>query len=450
MRQFGIRRELVAALGGILVAASGSEAAAAGIAPSVLARYALVPSEALLRTSAATNRIVSSCADDQSPGTLRAVAGVAQAGDTIDLSGLPDADSNCFDSTITLATGVTFTPSVTLKGPSGKTLTIAGGGTNTVLGAQGALTIENLTIRHGRGTAKGGCIVALGGLTLSHSVVTDCIATGSSKYAQGSARGGAIYGTTVSINAGSRVDGGSAIGVKATGSYKYLGLGGNVFAKTTFSCSDSTIRAGSANFAAGGVLTYGSPTLTRCTIEGNSGGGLFVPNTATSLTIEQSTISGNSSSGVFAQVPVTMRNSTIAFNTAPGAGPAGLYATTGAALYSSIIAANSAVESTHADMKVSGVLTGADNLVVSTDTPGGAGVITVTEDPQLLPLDDNGGPTRTHALAPTSPAIDVGSNAALFPTDQRGGLFVREVPAGSPDIGAFEFRGDGIFYDGFE
>jgi CSLREA domain-containing protein len=52
----------------------------------------------------------------------------------------------------------------------------------------------------------------------------------------------------------------------------------------------------------------------------------------------------------------------------------------------------------------------------------------------ILPLADNGGPTFTHALLASSPAIDSGGSTCL-PTDQRG--YTR--PAGRAcDIGAFE------------
>jgi hypothetical protein len=78
-----------------------------------------------------------------------------------------------------------------------------------------------------------------------------------------------------------------------------------------------------------------------------------------------------------------------------------------------------------------------------------------TDDPKLAPLAHNGGPTRTHALKPGSPAIDVGSNlAAVIPftsmpleTDQRGAGFPRRFDVvgvapdgGEPvvDIGAYE------------
>jgi hypothetical protein len=64
-------------------------------------------------------------------------------------------------------------------------------------------------------------------------------------------------------------------------------------------------------------------------------------------------------------------------------------------------------------------------------------------DPLLGPLQDNGGPTRTHALLPGSPAIDAGSSGGLT-TDQRGVPRPYDVPgvpnvADGSDIGAFEW-----------
>ena len=59
-------------------------------------------------------------------------------------------------------------------------------------------------------------------------------------------------------------------------------------------------------------------------------------------------------------------------------------------------------------------------------------------------LENNGGPTRTHALTFSSPAINKGSNAqavnssgAPLTTDQRGPGFPR-IFNSTVDIGAFE------------
>lgn len=57
----------------------------------------------------------------------------------------------------------------------------------------------------------------------------------------------------------------------------------------------------------------------------------------------------------------------------------------------------------------------------------------VFRDPQLAPLADNGGPTRTMAIGLSSPALNAGSNCPA--TDQRG---VSRPQAGGCDLGAFE------------
>jgi hypothetical protein len=67
----------------------------------------------------------------------------------------------------------------------------------------------------------------------------------------------------------------------------------------------------------------------------------------------------------------------------------------------------------------------------------------INTDPKLGPLQDNGGPTSTHALLPTSPAIDAGDDSVLgdpynLTTDQRGPGFPRKACA-HVDIGAYEF-----------
>ena len=65
-------------------------------------------------------------------------------------------------------------------------------------------------------------------------------------------------------------------------------------------------------------------------------------------------------------------------------------------------------------------------------TPG------ATIDPLLGPLQDNGGPTFTHALLSGSPAIDKGHSSGSA-TDQRG--FTR--PGGQPTIENATIDGDG-------
>ena len=147
-------------------------------------------------------------------------------------------------------------------------------------------------------------------------------------------------------------------------------------------------------------------------------------------------------------------NSTIAFNVSDtGGGGVALYSET--PLRSTIIAGNLGAKGTgdvlllHPGGSV-GSLTGDHNFI---GDPGVAAVPadTIKGDPLLLPLSDNGGRTRTHALAAGSPAIDAGSNPLALDFDQRGEGFAREVGS-SVDIGAYESgaSGDSIFANGFD
>src|SRR5438445_9204295 len=65
----------------------------------------------------------------------------------------------------------------------------------------------------------------------------------------------------------------------------------------------------------------------------------------------------------------------------------------------------------------------------------------INTDPMLGPLQDNGGPTFTHALLPGSPAIDAGDPNFTPPPyyDQRGPVFWR-VRNGRIDSGSFEVQ----------
>ena len=66
----------------------------------------------------------------------------------------------------------------------------------------------------------------------------------------------------------------------------------------------------------------------------------------------------------------------------------------------------------------------------------------INTEPLLGPLQDNGGPTLTHALLPGSPAIDAGDPNFTPPPfyDQRGPGFPRVVN-GRIDVGSFEVQG---------
>ncbi|MBI4880724.1 MAG: hypothetical protein HY812_13855 [Planctomycetes bacterium] len=93
--------------------------------------------------------------------------------------------------------------------------------------------------------------------------------------------------------------------------------------------------------------------------------------------------------------------------------------------------------------EITGTLTSAGgNLDIGTKCGFAAGDLSST-DPELRPLANNGGPTPTHALKPTSPAIDAGNDTGCPTADQRGLARVDIAGTGTAlaDTGAFEFQG---------
>jgi hypothetical protein len=99
----------------------------------------------------------------------------------------------------------------------------------------------------------------------------------------------------------------------------------------------------------------------------------------------------------------------------------------------------------------SALATVADSDLVVAVAARGAGTIfgtALSADPQLGPLQSNGGPTQTMAPAPTSPAIDA-SFAFALTTDQRGqprpfdSPFAASARDGS-DIGAVELQANEV------
>jgi hypothetical protein len=181
----------------------------------------------------------------------------------------------------------------------------------------------------------------------------------------------------------------------------------------------------SANFARGGNGGQVQPAGAGKGGDGGSGfgGGVFSDG-ATSLT--NNTLTANQA--IAGAGAAGYRGATVppARTGAAGSGQGGgLYSRTGPlTVQNTIVAGNTAA----ANADVFGTIgAGGNNLI------GG--------NPGLLPLADNGGPTRTHALAPGSPAIDAGDTAAAagLSSDQRGAPFVRVFGA-AVDIGAFEVQ----------
>jgi hypothetical protein len=195
--------------------------------------------------------------------------------------------------------------------------------------------------------------------------------------------------------------------------------GGGIDNGGTLTMANSTL-SGNSSSEGGGICNTGTVTLANCTLANNSaspggpGGGI---NNIGTVTLTNCTISGNSGTsggGIFNAGPMTINNSIVA-------------------------------NSTGGDITLSppGTLSGSYNLIE--DGSGGlAG--TITGNPMLGSLANNGGPTQTFALLTGSPAINAGSDALAvdaqgnpLTTDQRGPGYAR-ISGTAVDIGAFEVQ----------
>jgi hypothetical protein len=194
----------------------------------------------------------------------------------------------------------------------------------------------------------------------------------------------------------------------------------------------------------GDLANYGTMTVTNSAITGNYGHGSI--NNVGTMTLENSTVAGNHNGGIYVQGgALTVRDSTIANNYDIICG--GIYILVGGAtvtVQNTIIALNQAAIPTHPDVFGPFVSLGHNLIGNGTDSTGftapgdQVGTSAALLNPQLEPLQNNGGSTETMALLPGSPAINAGDTAASpGPYDQRGLGFPRVVD-GFIDIGAFE------------
>ena len=196
---------------------------------------------------------------------------------------------------------------------------------------------------------------------------------------------------------------------------------------------DSWITGNNA-FNGAGLHVVGVLTVDRVTVSGNTalndGGGFSVTGGGSGLALTNVTVSGNSAvatgGAIRTNSSITVTNSTIAFNSASNAGGIGVAGSGNATLQNTILSNNTGGNANNA-------LTSLGNNIDS-DSTAGLGDPLDGVDPLLEALQDNGGPTFTHALLPGSSAIDAGTTSGAPAVDQRG--ITRDA---SPDIGAYEF-----------
>jgi predicted outer membrane repeat protein len=296
----------------------------------------------------------------------------------------------------------------------------------------GRVAIMNMTVRGGKAVWGGG-IYNHGELTLTDIEVTGNVAE---------IQGGGIFnlaGGTLTMT-GTMVSGNVAR------------HGGGIFNDATITVGSSTLTGNNARYGKGGGLHNGEggiAYLTGSTVSGNKsrfgGGGIY---SRSELSLVNTIVSGNSAGtdggGVFNwDASLSITNSTVSHNDAVDEG-GGVYNVQYGmmTLANSIIAMNVSRKGPDCFTSANAARSLGHNLVSSDllcHFEAGEGDLVGTADnlidPLLGILQDNGGPTWTHALLIGSPAIDAGDDDNARPYDQRG--VVRPQGAAS-DIGAFE------------
>lgn len=252
-------------------------------------------------------------------------------------------------------------------------------------------SLTNLVVSGNRGNANGGGIYNDAALTLTNSNVSGNSAEG----------GGGIFdtGSHTTAIAGSTVSANGAVG------------GGGVSSRSgvTINMVNSTVSGNYGFDVGGGIYTNGRMNLTHATVADNVSNS-DAPNGGSGInTFPSGTVS------------VTLRNTLLAKNL-KGAVPAARVSvncgvTSGGALGITSVGAGLGYNlSSDASCLLAG--------------PGDMQNV----DAKILALADNTGPTQTHALDATSPAINAAVAVVGVTIDQRG-----VAHDSVPDIGAYEY-----------
>lgn len=412
---------------------------------------------------AATTRVVTTC-DDAGAGSLRDTIAGADSDDTIDLSQLA-----C--SRITLTSGAIYIgqSNLAIQGPGAGRLAVDGNlhdGIFFHLGA-GTLKVTDLSLENSfkyntSDDALGGCIHGEGNVMVTRSQLRNCQVL--SALNRG-ALGGGIFAQGSVLLDHSVITGSMA---KATGNG--YASGGGLYARDGITSQYSTVSNNVAISESttptfgGGVFAWNGGLILGTTISGNQSarmGGIATKGSSSyTLMLLNSTVSGNVANrvgGISSVQKLNLYNSTIAFNTSHEWNVGGTYFAAGVhigvagEMDSTIIAnnVNTAAPFPTADLTgapSTGFSGGHNNVMLC---GAACPVDTSHEDPGLHPLQDNGGPTRTHVPTPGQWDTFGGSNVLGWPWDQRGPGFARQSSGDWPEIGALQINSDIIFANGF-
>jgi hypothetical protein len=315
-------------------------------------------------------------------------------------------------------------------GSGAKTTIVDGGGVNSqvvVVGSEPKVQVKlsGMTVRNGAGQEDGGGIYnCFGTLTVIDSIITgNRISSGHGSYGYGAGIYNCPSSTLTLVN--TTISNNSAL------------IGGAICNGGTLTINKSTISGNVARqHEGGGIANYGTLTITNSTFSGNMARSSLLGSVAGGI------LNGGlfQSSGTLA-----INNSTLSGNVARGGKGGGIFNVKGSTvvLQNSIVANNTG-GNCHGAVTSHGYNLSSDG----TCDFDRAGDLNDT-DPKLGQLRNNGGPTKTLALLPGSPAIDSGNpngctdgKGHLLKTDQRGEPRPDKEDESGCDRGAYERQKD--------
>jgi len=315
-------------------------------------------------------------------------------------------------------------------GSGAKTTIVDGGGVNSqvvVVGSEPKVQVKlsGMTVRNGAGQEDGGGIYnCFGTLTVIDSIITgNRISSGHGSYGYGAGIYNCPSSTLTLVN--TTISNNSAL------------IGGAICNGGTLTINKSTISGNVARqHEGGGIANYGTLTITNSTFSGNMARSSLLGSVA----------GGILNGGLFrSSGTLAINNSTLSGNVARGGKGGGIFNVKGSTvvLQNSIVANNTggnchgAVTSHGYNLSSDGTCD-FDRAMDLNDT-----------DPKLGQLRNNGGPTKTLALLPGSPAIDSGNpngctdgKGHLLKTDQRGEPRPDKEDESGCDRGAYERQKD--------
>lgn len=345
------------------------------------------------------------------------------------------------------------------------------------------VTLNDVTLEDNSGLRGSAIHLMKGNLTLTDCQVLSNHASGHATHSDGAIRNSEgvavientdIIGNIVEANGGGISNENEMTILDSTISMNNAGKdGGGIYNIGDLTVEESTISGNESFSLGGGIHNTGVVTVQNCTFESNTtgldGGGICTYSTAM---VTGSTFVDNASKRGAGLASVGgdtfLLNSTFSANTASdtGGGLFNMGAKIGETEDGGAMRANHITVAYNSAATGGGIATsagylqiknsivayspsgadcytaGADFSAVSenVDSDGSCAGFTLSDDPLLGPLANNGGPTHTHALTSGSPAIDAAPDCttiggAPVPIDQRS--FPRPVGAFC-DLGAYE------------